>query len=1004
MPSLEQIEQFKEVLNQLGDEPAILAERGESLEDVPAPETGLPEDLTELLGDLGDLGPGTAEEPGGEGVEAPEEPELDQFPDEFFGEGAGVEDENLLSGFGDTDILEELPDVIPDEEQEEIPEEPAVPPAEESESSSEEKETAFEIEEPSEEGEQEFVLPEEIPDQISDEIQDEFPEEVPEEISEEIGAAEIEALDFEDEFALPEELTSGDADEMQVAEPGEGISEEEPGTELGEEIESFEDFEPGEPEPVEPGPGEPEELELPDMEALEIDTEELQEPGEGAEEGGEEDFELPGEEDFELPDDLKFSEDEELDTLGEEDLEGEGFSLGEISEDFGKLEETRGKEEEKAPAITDFIPEEEAVLELSDEEFRSLQRTMSTLPRNLKLEIEELIGEKGLAGKDLTRLVNLLVQGESLRKIADAAGKILGRKILIPEQYEKKTGVEFEAERGTFAYAFRNNILPFLKITGAALLVLGFIAFVGYRFVYRPIHARNLYTRGYEEIYNQQFIQANDYFDRAFKEWRKQEWFYRYAEAFIENREYTRAEEKYEQLLTVYPLDRKGIFDYAALETDTLGNYEKAEELYNLILYDEIYDYDALLKLGDNYMAWAEEEPSKFEEARFTYATLIQQYGHLDDLELRMLQYFMRTDQLDEVIRLKDQFEMNPKAEIDPLIYAELGGYLITNNHLDDVQQILFRVLEEDDTLPEAHYHLSRYFRRIEEYSEEEKAIRNTLLHIDKDSSLTRSRLEILINTINRQGEIYLDRDEVLSAQESFQEALDFYENALEDKILAKKSEFGKIYSNLGDIYYYQMNDYQTSSGLYTQAQNNNYSPPGLVYKKGYISYQRSNYQQALLDFYAASEGFSLNKNLNFATANTLVKRNDYFSAQGYYYDLLASLEQERREIPFLLPEEKPEHQRLIEYLIKCYNNLGVTMYYLGDRTGERDTKYSEALVYLTKSAELKDAYSRDPESMERPETRNLAWLNSRGILYPVSGFLPQIYSEIPKDMDERIF
>ena len=49
MPSLQEVEQFKNILNELGDEPEILAERDEEIEDVLPPEQGLPEGLSDLL-------------------------------------------------------------------------------------------------------------------------------------------------------------------------------------------------------------------------------------------------------------------------------------------------------------------------------------------------------------------------------------------------------------------------------------------------------------------------------------------------------------------------------------------------------------------------------------------------------------------------------------------------------------------------------------------------------------------------------------------------------------------------------------------------------------------------------------------------------------------------------------------------------------------------------------------------------------------------------------------
>ena len=69
----------------------------------------------------------------------------------------------------------------------------------------------------------------------------------------------------------------------------------------------------------------------------------------------------------------------------------------------------------------------------------------------------------------------------------------------------------------------------------------------------------------------------------------------------------------------------------------------------------------------------------------------------------------------------------------------------------------------------------------------------------------------------------------------------------------------------------------------------------------------------------------------------------------------------------------------------------------LAERSGDRRRK-SEGMVYLTSAAEIADSLARSPDSVRRSETRSLPSLNMRGILYPVTGFIPQIYKALPKD------
>jgi hypothetical protein len=98
-----------------------------------------------------------------------------------------------------------------------------------------------------------------------------------------------------------------------------------------------------------------------------------------------------------------------------------------------------------------------------------------------------------------------------------------------------------------------------------------------------------------------------------------------------------------------------------------------------------------------------------------------------------------------------------------------------------------------------------------------------------------------------------------------------------------------------------------------------------------------------------------------------------------------------------LHPEDRPDDRALLDSLVKVNNNLGVTMYRLAERTGDRKKK-SEALIYLSAAAEISGSLARSPDTVRRSENRGLPSLNMRGILYPVTGFVLQIFPQLPKD------
>jgi len=253
----------------------------------------------------------------------------------------------------------------------------------------------------------------------------------------------------------------------------------------------------------------------------------------------------------------------------------------------------------------------------------------------------------------------------------------------------------------------RQNILPILRLVVVAVVALGILVLAGYHLVFRPLYGRSLYREGIALIGEDQYTLGNQTFERARDVWPSNRWFYSYAEAFMSERQYTLAGEKYEQLLfgmseeerdfykellnkgeyTSIVADRQpekqGILDYARLESEVLGNYVQADRVLQLILVQDVADYEGRLALGDNFMFWAETEPARYEDARIAYARLMEREGQTDELLFRMLRYFVRTGNLREVLALKELFQEDERIVIEPDTYAEMAGYLIDNNLLE---------------------------------------------------------------------------------------------------------------------------------------------------------------------------------------------------------------------------------------------------------------------------------------------------------------------------------
>jgi tetratricopeptide (TPR) repeat protein len=664
-------------------------------------------------------------------------------------------------------------------------------------------------------------------------------------------------------------------------------------------------------------------------------------------------------------------------------------------------------------------------ISLDDQDLAGLQSTLNTYPLNLRIACEEIIAETVVPEAQLAALVRLLVRKGPAREAALLAGKILGREIPIPRGFERKTGEELEAEQASFPYIFVHSFLPVLRLCLFVILAAGSLFYLAYRFVYTPLRAESIYKMGYERIEAGEYERANERFSQAFGIHREKKWFYRYAEAFRDERQYQYAERKYEELLNAYPRDKKGVLDYAALETYYLRNYEAADTLLRRNILDyQVNDPDALLALGDNALAWGETDNSKYEDARFAYARYMERYGWKDPVVERMLLYFIRTDELGEVLPLQAWFMGDPRHRISAETLAELGGYLldkrmeetrgVPNEYVEQIQgvrDVLLRAVQAGPNLPEAHYHLSRYYRNLGNARDEQLTLEVALRTFEAASEGPVRRVDYHIKAYQRHGDLLINLREFKSAETDLVKAIGLYEDALTRNLLKPSPEFGRLFAAMGDLEYFtKQGDMEMTLGYYRRAEESGWAPPEMLYRMGSAYYHLRDWGPALERFFAASTQLPLNRRLLLALGNACYMRNDYFAAQGYYDRLLDLLEADRVRLPILLPNDRPDYIELADRLMRARNNMGAVMEALTGITGNNRYR-AQALGYYSEAARAWDTLTRNPETMIRPFAGELSTpgkglpnLNVQNLLYPQSGYEAQIFPEIDKDVLEPSF
>jgi hypothetical protein len=689
-------------------------------------------------------------------------------------------------------------------------------------------------------------------------------------------------------------------------------------------------------------------------------------------------------------------------------IEAGEFALPEFGKDY--TPQAREKREYREPAAapgTEELgaPEElagaEEEAQYSQRDFDNIKATLAILPLNLKIMVEELIGDSGLRGPKLKRLLDALIAGESPRTVAAIVSSITGQKIVLPKSFEKRSGVAFEREKDSFAYFLRTKgaWVAFIFIIGIA--VLGVLAWGAYNNIFRPLAAIPVYDEGYQAIQEDKYETAKEKFDEASSIWDSKDQYYRYADAYIASAagNYRYADDLYQRLLARYPGDIKGMIDYARLET-LQENYPHAESLLvDGVLKHDMYNFDALAACADNYLAWAaDKDYSKIKDADYYYSTLAEHYRDRTAAHLKRIEFLIAAERLARS-RGDSSFDNTNLVAgyiaflrrkgwdvVDPAVYTDMAEYLIDKDRTGEVAELLDKARAADPGYAPAWYETARYDRLVGETERERNALERAIdlfrkpassagrgyeLAAERRSALERSaRLVLALNSL---GEYYIAEKQPERAESLLEEARGLYEQSaarLKTTRFAAGGQFGRLYYNLGNVALGAGND-DRALELYAAAEENGFSSPDQTYKKGFVYYRKADYADALMEFNKVGEDLPDNPNVLFALATTEYRRLRYRIAEGYYLYLVGVLGREKDALPEINVETNPAHRALITDLYITYNNLGCAYFKLANNAIGPELTAAEN--YLRQAADLYDVMSRDPDTLARLEETTIA-------------------------------
>ena len=718
--------------------------------------------------------------------------------------------------------------------------------------------------------------------------------------------------------------------------------------------------------------------------------------------GNNDDFAMEGE--FEIPgfSDVTTAKEEKktkINLASSKDAKGKKGKNGLDEPDFNEAEEA-----ENLPPNT-----------LSDSQYKKFLKNLSEYPLNVRLAFEDLIVQDEFTDDAEFEVIEKILNKAPARQVASMLEKMLDTSIPVPRDFEHRTAEEYEAYKKSLSYQLRNKIIPGL-IVGVAVLLVGWGIFnFSKNCIYKPLKANKLYKQGYALLQADEYPQSEMRFEEAVSYRISKKWFFNYARGYREHKQYQRAGAMYQRILNYFKHNKAAGLEYADMELNDLANFEMAEDIVRRqVLACHINDADGILKLGDIFLEWGtEKDPAKLENAREQYATLIQLYKANDLYLSRMMRYFIRTDNLRNVIQMQKTFEPREKSLCSD-DWAELSGYLLDKYYgplapseeylryeIEGLRGLLLRAVKTGPSNPIAYYNLAKYFINSGENGSVENTLQNAIECFNTVPSMKKRDIYKYIDSYRLLGEHYIETTDYLQAQEQFAEGISLYTTERDNAGFEGTPEIGKLYEDMANIKYSVSGDYDEALQNYKYSVELGNDSPSIRYRIGYIQYKNKNYAEALGSFMKSGDGNVKERNLLLAMANTLSLRGDDYAAQGYYNQLIDNLDSEIAKRGMVFPQASVKDYDVVNTYLSAANNYGVTLYRLAKRTGNSNLN-AQAIVQFQQSLRAWDALTRNQDTLVRLSGSNLAEQNIQYITHPMPEFEPAIYTDIAKNLTDN--
>lgn len=729
-----------------------------------------------------------------------------------------------------------------------------------------------------------------------------------------------------------------------------------------------------------------------------------------------------------VPEDIGSSE-----TFDTSDINDLDFS-GEENSDFalGSIDGGEGDDEFNIPGFSDTVtanfdkkpqvatPDFSGAAELNekdkpkntftDAEYKRFLKNLGTYPLNVRIALEDFVVKNEFTDDAIFAVLEKVLRKAPARQVATDLEKLLDISLDVPRDFERRSAEEYEAYKKSIEYQLKNKIIPGAIMTAVAAVLVFCIFTLTNTFIYKPIRANNLYKQGYALLQDSQYPQSEERFNQALTFKPVKKWFYNYAEGYRDHKQYDRSRMMYKAILKRYDHEKKAGLDWAKMESEDLYNYEESERILKREVLDyHINDAEAILALGDLYLDWAtDSNAEKYPLAKQNYDLLVELHGSNNLYLSRQMRYFIRTDNLRQVLMYKEMF-MNQKKALQSADEIELSGYMLDKrfgklrpseenlrSQIEDVRKLLERALKSAPEDAVALYNMGRYFVETKSGKSAARLLQASIDSFENQTKRNKRDTYKYINAYRLLGEEMSNEREYLTAETLYGRGIDIFERENASSRFESNENVGKLYADLADLDYFIAADNDAALMHYENAVNNKYDTSSVRYRIGYIQYQNQNYPAALGSFIKSHDTSGNDIHLLLALANTLSLSSDNYVARGYYERLISILDGERQKHGVLFPQVRDDQGDIVDIYMKASNNLGVTLSRIASNTGDSSLN-AKAIVNLQESLRAWDALTRNQTTMIRLEGSNLAEQNVRYITHPMPDYNPEIYTEIPR-------